>query len=202
MAPKTSGVIPPSHRINTMPHQSLNSFNSTKSIYKMAFYANQMSIYDKDPTLRTLRGFGNVSVDTFNDRLRLQKLAYLIQEIGRYNSVAHSWYIRGPYSPSLTSMLYLGDEVDVFKETPQLSDNDHTLINQINELLDGKSNDPKYLELFASVWFLMPNKKISPANEQLVLDVMQQEKPHFSIEQVKNTIKKIDQFKQTHNLLN
>ena len=160
-----------------------------------------MSIYDKDPTLRTLRGFGNVSIDKFHDRLRLQKLAYLIQEIGGYGGVSHSWYIRGPYSPSLTSILYMGDEVDAFKEVPQLDDNDNVIIEQVRDLLDGKSDDPMYLELIASVWFLMPNKKMDLDSEQLVVDFMKQEKPYFSVEEVKAAISNINQFKQKHSLV-
>ncbi len=52
---------------------------------------------------RTLEAAGeSLEVDTLDDRLRLQKAIYLIQAAGADLGYRYSWYIRGPYSTSLT----------------------------------------------------------------------------------------------------
>ena len=58
-----------------------------------------------DRVLRVLRTFGPLAVDSFDSRLRLQMLAYLIQEIGGRGPYVHHWVMRGPYSPALTEDL-------------------------------------------------------------------------------------------------
>lgn len=40
-------------------------------------------------------------MDTFNDRLRLQKLVYMVEAFGVYLGYDYSWYLRGPYCTSL-----------------------------------------------------------------------------------------------------
>lgn len=41
------------------------------------------------------------TMDTFNDRLRLQKLVYMVEAFGVYLGYDYSWYLRGPYCTSL-----------------------------------------------------------------------------------------------------
>lgn len=50
-----------------------------------------------------LRSIHNSSfkMDTFNDRLRLQKLVYMVEAFGVYLGYDYSWYLRGPYCTSL-----------------------------------------------------------------------------------------------------
>ena len=43
------------------------------------------------------------SMDTFNERLRLQKFIYLLQMFGIYLGYDFSWYIRGPYCSTLSA---------------------------------------------------------------------------------------------------
>lgn len=46
------------------------------------------------------------TIDSLDDRIRLQKAIYLSQEAGVPLGYRFSWYVRGPYSPSLTSDYY------------------------------------------------------------------------------------------------
>ena len=55
-----------------------------------------MSIYEENETLRILNSLCDVSLDRFNDRLRLQKLGYLAQALGASGGFTFSWYLRGP----------------------------------------------------------------------------------------------------------
>lgn len=43
----------------------------------------------------------SLSVDTFDDRLVIQKAIYLAQAAGIQLGYYHRWYIRGPYAPAL-----------------------------------------------------------------------------------------------------
>ena len=47
-------------------------------------------------------GLGNLELDTFLKRLRLQKKIYLLQLTGLDSGYRYNWYLRGPYCPSLT----------------------------------------------------------------------------------------------------
>ena len=42
-------------------------------------------------------------MDTFDERLRLQKLIYLLQTFGIYLGYDFSWHIRGPYCSTLST---------------------------------------------------------------------------------------------------
>ena len=46
--------------------------------------------------LKQIDGY-EFSMDGFNDRLKLQKLVYLLQAFGVYLGYDFSWYLRGPY---------------------------------------------------------------------------------------------------------
>ena len=161
-----------------------------------------MAIYDENPVLRILSGFDDITIDRFYDRLRLQKLTYLIQEISGNNSFAYSWYIRGPYSSSLASILFMGDDVGAFEEKFRLNNTEQEIVNKIQDLVDGRTNNAEYLELIASVWYLMPNSANVSDKKSLILDVMKSEKPQFTPEEVDDAISRIQEFKKKYNLFN
>jgi hypothetical protein len=48
----------------------------------------------------------NTSIGTVSDRLRLQKAIYICQEMEIPLGYSYSWYVKGPYSPSLTQDYY------------------------------------------------------------------------------------------------
>jgi len=47
-------------------------------------------------------GLGELPVDTFSKRLKLQKEVYLLQVAGLELGYRYNWYLRGPYCPALT----------------------------------------------------------------------------------------------------
>ncbi len=51
------------------------------------------------------------SMDEFPDRLRLQKLVYLLQASGVYLGYNFSWYLRGPYCSILTANAFALDDI-------------------------------------------------------------------------------------------
>lgn len=126
-----------------------------------------------------------ISKETFEDRLICQKKIYLLQELGINLGYSYNWYIRGPYSPDLTSYVY--NKLDV------LSDYDfsgHSLSAKANERVQKVNNlanvTPKTLsqaswyELLASVLYLQKKRKTDDLFETLI-----RYKPQYNQEEFK-----------------
>lgn len=154
-----------------------------------------MSIYDENRTLRILRNLGPVSIDSFDGRLRLQKLAFLIQELGTGGPFAYYWYIRGPYSPSLTQMLYSGDELGAYEVVPELTASERGTARKVQALLGNGIDDPSRLELYASVWYLAPDRPLSEEDKKSIVGRMEEEKPHFGPGDVEAALARIEMFR-------
>ena len=148
---------------------------------------------DGDRVLRVLRSFGPLTMDGFDDRLRLQKIAYLIQEIGGGGPFVYHWYIRGPYSPALTQELFASVE-DGEAELEALSDGEEDLAQQVRSLV-GDVDDPLEAELYASVWFLTPTRRLSDSDRTSIRESMRRTKPHFAEERVSQVLGTIESFR-------
>lgn len=61
-------------------------------------------------TFAALKRIGvSLSLATFNDRLRMQKVVYLLQSFGLQTRWNFSWYLRGPYSSDLAYAVFNTD---------------------------------------------------------------------------------------------
>ena len=160
---------------------------------------DKMSLIDfeNDSVLRILRSLGPINLSAFNDRLRLQKLAYLAQELGAGDKYFYSWYMRGPYSSPLASALFLGDEHDKFIAEPHLTEDESKTVSLLKSLMGKKITKPLKLELFASIWYLLPPNTPTKEDKDIVLDVMCKEKPHFKRPKVKSALETILDFKKS-----
>jgi len=154
-----------------------------------------MSIYEENETFRILNSLCDVSLDKFNDRLRLQKLGYLVQALGASGGFTFSWYLRGPYSSSLTRMLYNAEEVGVLGKKIPLLKEEKDIIKNLKKLLKNELNDPRLLELYASVWYLLPKRTITDEDIKYVIETISKEKPKYTRSEVKNGIVAILKFK-------
>ena len=52
-----------------------------------------------------------ISKDSFDERLICQKKIYLLQSLGTNLGYTYNWYVRGPYSPALTTYIYANLDV-------------------------------------------------------------------------------------------
>ena len=155
--------------------------------------------FEDDQVLRILRSLRPINLDTFPDRLILQKLAYLAQEMGAAKEYAYSWYVHGPYSSSLTSALFLGDELNEFNSTLALTQDESEVASKLKTLLGDKLTDPSTLELFASVWYLLSALgRTSESDKDTVLAIMHKEKPHFKEPKVQSALDTILDFKKSN----
>ena len=160
-----------------------------------------MTTFD-EPIFRILRSLGPIHLDTFSARLKLQKLAYLAQEMGAGKKYSYSWYVYGPYSSSLTSVLYLGVELGRFDSEPNLTKDEAEIVSKLKQLLDENISNPSKLEIFASVWYLLPTTRIASKKDQdTIIEIMHKKKPHFKDSDVRNALDIILNFRDTHSII-
>jgi len=106
-----------------------------------------------------LRGFPNVkfSMDTFNDRLQLQKFIYLLQTFDVYLGYEFNWYLRGPYCSSLAARGFSLREI--YQKIPEQKTRFRSTVAQkkferFRKFINGRENDTEFLEIAASLHWL------------------------------------------------
>jgi uncharacterized protein YwgA len=118
------------------------------------------------------------SVDSFEDRLRVQKVAFVLQQCGVRLNYRYSWYLHGPYSSELTSDLYrIASQHDYFADrTQNLSfvPEIHERVNKLREILGPILNDAQLLEAIASILYIGRSWKetirgVKPGLDQKIL---------------------------------
>jgi len=98
------------------------------------------------------------NMDDFNDRLRLQKIVYLLWGYGIYLGYGFNWYVHGPYSPKLADDGYTIDD-DIFEKGKDITlNNEESIIESLNKFKNiiGVENfeNPLYLEILASLHYI------------------------------------------------
>lgn len=147
-------------------------------------------------TLNILESFGPIAIDEFDDRFRMQKLAFLIQEVGDYHSFGYYWQGRGPHSPALARELLFRRENDDPPGRGPLAEEDQRLASRVRSLVHGKIDDPLALELYASVWYLTPEGDLVEGDRKSIIETMRCAKPHFTREQVAAALAEIEEFRR------
>lgn len=106
------------------------------------------------------------SMESFDERLILQKTIYLVQNMGIPLGYHFSWYIRGPYSRDLTADAFANLGAGI-PEGWLLSDIQRSKLAEAKAILEsvtaGKSQ-PRELEKLASVLFVVRTGQESPHN--------------------------------------
>ncbi len=101
-----------------------------------------------------LKRIGNFDVKTLNGRLLFQKAVYFLQ-VFRFNlGYKFNWYIYGPYSSGLAKD---GFSIKDLKDVPEMKfvNSDFEIIfQQFDKFLSTIKNDPRKMELLASIDFL------------------------------------------------
>jgi len=126
-----------------------------------------------------LKKFRDFSIETFEDRLILQKRIYLIQAFGLYLGYNFSWYIHGPYSPDLTRDAYKLDAI--YELVPELKfekSKYNSTFEKYIEFLDDRSDDGDWLEQLACTHFL---KQIYPdKHREEIIQLVLEHEEHFN----------------------
>src|SRR5207302_8762063 len=96
----------------------------------------------QDPIVRIANSITDVSLRTFNDRLRFQKIGYLAQELGADSGFTFDWYLNGPYSPSLTRMLYSANDLGTLRNPEvELTSEELLVTSRLRDLVGNKFED-------------------------------------------------------------
>lgn len=105
----------------------------------------------------SILGLSRPDMEDFDERLRLQKIVYLLWAYGISLGYGFNWYVRGPYSPKLASDGYALDD-EVFEMGSRIRFNNEEgvveSLNNFKEILGEKINDPLYLEILASLHYI------------------------------------------------
>ncbi|MDX9917199.1 MAG: hypothetical protein RBT15_04205 [Gudongella sp.] len=139
------------------------------------------------------------SKDSLSDRIILQKKIYLFQEMGADLGYRYNWYLKGPYSPSLTTFVYdkleyLQQSTDEFRSY-KLTENIEEIIQKINSLSDKKPYDlglDSWFELLASIKYIYENPFLWNVEGDIkikeLIEIIRREKPQFTDEHCREAI--------------
>lgn len=131
------------------------------------------------------------SLDSFKDRLLIQKKIYFAQRFGLPLGYHFSWYMRGPYSTGLTNGAY-----DVIPEGDKviagytLSEPAGTILRRVLQLGEHPNKvkagleDEQWFELLASIDYLRQTSAwITDKSNNGVFTLLHEAKPQFTRQQ-------------------
>jgi uncharacterized protein YwgA len=132
-----------------------------------------------------LNALNAFKLDNIEDRVLLQKKIYFTQRFGMDLSYSYNWYLKGPYSPGLTSVAFEvipGEASWLSKYT--LSTNACSIVGRVNSLNDSKPTeltDASWYELLASIDYLKNNSSwVHEKSKDCIRDRLRTEKPHYT----------------------
>ncbi|WP_424769332.1 hypothetical protein [Paenibacillus sp. sgz302251] len=127
----------------------------------------------------------NPSTDNMDNRIIWQKVGYFAKQLGMpFNEYNFSWYIRGPYSPAYTSILFSIKSnlknILSSEEQFQLNEQASNKLTPLKRLIDNQPTGTSlsiWLELLASIHFI---KNDTNTNKQQVYNKLIKEKPKLT----------------------
>ena len=139
-------------------------------------------------------------IDSFKDRLILQKAVYLAQAAGVNLGYYHHWYLYGPYCPALTR-----DEYAIDNERSHGMDDSQSwkLDNEsiaILQKLKGIFTDlerkdlSRKLELLASVHFLVHRKQVARDRIEEIVDTLKRFQKDFNANEVQEALGELTKY--------
>lgn len=146
-----------------------------------------------------------LNVHTFNDRLILQKSAYLLQMSGIHMGYRFRWYLRGPYSPDMTAGAfgivnegqYGQEELQGWHLDKESAERARKLRPLLNRKGESKSGQVQRLELLASVLFLIKTEQAKLGDPEGTSRILKKNEKHYNAEEVRAAAKEL----RAHGLL-
>lgn len=116
------------------------------------------------------RVYPNFDMSSFPNRLRLQKVVYLMEAFGIPLGYSFSYYIRGPYSTNLARDAFAVDNFDEVKQVKFSEESLESRLVKFLEWIDSRKNNDDLLEILASIHFL---HKINPEkNDNTIVELV------------------------------
>ena len=140
-------------------------------------------------------------IDSFTDRLILQKAVYLAQEKGVHLGYYYSWYLYGPYAPTLTRDVYdIKSELDEdFDESQgwELDEDSQQRLKPLAQLLAkyrDRSQLARKLELLASVHFIVKRKQVRDNSPHAIEEKLKAFNKDFTKEEIAEALKELENY--------
>ncbi len=132
-----------------------------------------------------------LKLETFDDRLILQKAVYLADAAGVHLGYDHGWYLRGPYSPGLTrdafaAVAELPSEKDEIRGW-QLDEESQLRLESLRRLIP--ITDACSLELLASVHYLVRRRGMHRDDPGLLAKELHELGKDYDVETVRQALK-------------
>jgi uncharacterized protein YwgA len=138
-------------------------------------------------------------LDTFDDRMAIQKAIYLCQAAGVHLGYYYRWYLRGPYSPDLTRDAFAlrGSQNSRCDEAVGWNLDEESIgkLERIKPLWRDKKETerPRWLELLASVLFLKQSYDGRGKNAAGLREILARNDKHFSESEVCQALEELAQ---------
>lgn len=138
----------------------------------------------------------SLSVETFADRLILQKTVYLLQAAGVHLGYRFRWYLRGPYSPEMTAGAFgiVGEGQLAQRELQgwKLDDASKERIDRLKPLLAAEGADKpsqvRRMELLASVLFLIKTEQTEASDAEGTAAILRKYKKDYDAKAVRKAV--------------
>lgn len=158
--------------------------DDSKCIDEVKTLTNDKRIRTLCKILKMLNIF-HINIEDFNERLRYQKLVYLLQVSGVPMGFRFNWYVRGPYSPGLADSLYIiSKNQGLLEETAQINFRNQEIINQKIQKLTGvlaeNIDNPEYLEIIGSLSYIRNNDPMLDKSEESLMKRLIELKPFIA----------------------
>ena len=138
--------------------------------------------------------YQDFSMSNFSDRLKLQKLVYLLKHKDMNLGYSFNLYLYGPYSRSLTKDAYQMDQFKEFRDINKVkpaSEDQKTKFERFLEKIEEHKNDDKWLEIVSS-YFFIKNNKIADTEEDIIKEIMnKRDNIDFGEEKIRYTLKEV-----------
>ena len=139
----------------------------------------------------------NISIDSFDERIISQKKIYLLQQLGTDLGYIYNWYLKGPYSPSLTSYLY--NKLEILSETDfssySLAQKPRENVDKVNLLGRCKMTElslSSWYELLASLMYICANKESwGVSDKNSIIQLLIKYKPQYNKSQCEYALTKL-----------
>ena len=123
------------------------------------------------------------SYDSFENRMKMQKAIYLLQEIGApVGDYAFFWYKHGPYSQDLQDAMYVVGDKETTTVSVTFSPDMNLAVQRVSELLNRKVSysSGHWAECLASLHYLQTNIFSASVRPEEIVDELQKRKPHLN----------------------
>jgi uncharacterized protein YwgA len=140
-------------------------------------------------------------LDTFDQRLIVQKAIYLAQVGGVHLGYFFRWYLKGPYSPALTKDAFaIADEVSQGGEDDDsqgwtLDEASSRRLGTVAEIVPSGADEEvaQQLELLASVHYLIDRNQVSSADARQIEKVLKGYDKNFSQTEIEEALERLRQ---------